>query len=274
MSTSILYLAIVAIWACFLVPAWLRRPQAPAADAEYDSEAGGWAERTADTESDVDVVVRVGIDAEVDRRLAQNAGADLRYAAAPVFVADPQPAWADEADPAGPESATAEYADPQYAAADHANAEPDARVRPAQTSQSRQQMLRARRRMLTILVAISGLTAAFTALGEVRWWICVPPAGMLVLYVLLLREIAMADAELARKRAAWLERAERQAAEARRQRAHAAWAPRSAQSASTDDGDSASRLTERTAKIIDISSRVGDQLYDQYADAAVRAVGD
>jgi len=32
--------------------------------------------------------------------------------------------------------------------------------------------------------------------------------------------------------------------------------------------------TERTAEIIDISARVSDQLYDQYADAAVRAVGD
>ena len=29
-----------------------------------------------------------------------------------------------------------------------------------------------------------------------------------------------------------------------------------------------------TAEIIDISARLGDQLYDQYADAAVRAVGD
>ena len=29
-----------------------------------------------------------------------------------------------------------------------------------------------------------------------------------------------------------------------------------------------------SAQIIDISGRVGDQLYDQYADAEVRAVGD
>jgi hypothetical protein len=31
---------------------------------------------------------------------------------------------------------------------------------------------------------------------------------------------------------------------------------------------------EPSAEIIDISARRGDQLYDQYADAAVRAVGD
>ena len=29
-----------------------------------------------------------------------------------------------------------------------------------------------------------------------------------------------------------------------------------------------------SAQIIDISGRIGDQLYDQYADAEVRAVGD
>ena len=29
-----------------------------------------------------------------------------------------------------------------------------------------------------------------------------------------------------------------------------------------------------SAQIIDISARIGDQLYDQYADAEVRAVGD
>ena len=31
---------------------------------------------------------------------------------------------------------------------------------------------------------------------------------------------------------------------------------------------------EHGAQIIDISARLGDQLYDQYADATMRAVGD
>ena len=34
------------------------------------------------------------------------------------------------------------------------------------------------------------------------------------------------------------------------------------------------REEQPSAQIIDISARVGDQLYDQYADATVRAVGD
>ncbi len=104
------------------------------------------------------------------------------------------------------------------------------------------------------------MTGGFTYLGLVAWWICVPPAGMLVLYVLLLREIAMADAELARKRATWeAARGERLCA------APAGQAEREAYEAS---------LAESGAQIIDISGRVADQLYDQYADAAVRAVGD
>jgi hypothetical protein len=124
-------------------------------------------------------------------------------------------------------------------------------------------MMRARRRMLTILTALVVITVGFVIAGLVQWWICVPPVAMLVLYVLLLREIAMADAELARKRAAW----EAHAAEARAARdlwlqAHEAWQARAHASGGP------------TAEIIDISGRVGDQLYDQYADAAVRAVGD
>ena len=116
--------------------------------------------------------------------------------------------------------------------------------------------------MLTILVAMTAVTGLFTYMGLVALWIVVPPAVLLVLYVLLLREIAMADAELARKRAAW-EAAESRAY-ARHMRAQAQ-AEREAHEAS---------LANSGAKIIDISGRVSDQLYDQYEDAAVRAVGD
>jgi hypothetical protein len=113
--------------------------------------------------------------------------------------------------------------------------------------------------MLTILTSLVFITGAFVASGLVRWWICVPPLVLLVLYVLLLREIAMADAESARKRAAWEARAERDVW----RRAHQAW-----------EAEHDPAAAEPTAEVIDISGRIGDQLYDQYADAAVRAVGD
>ena len=227
MSSAILYLAIIAIWAGFLVPAWLRRPHAKehsSADAARSAHEHVVAEHPAEyvTETESDVEVSVEADFHV---------AVTQHEHATDYMASPTP---DEAaEPGGASSSQ---------------------------SQRRAQMLRARRRMLAILIAMTLLTAGFVYLGLVKWWISVPPAGMLVLYVLLLREIAMADAELGRKRAEW-ERAQTRAYD----RYLRAEAEREAYEAS---------LADSGAEIIDISGRVSDQLYDQYADAAVRAVGD
>ncbi len=106
-----------------------------------------------------------------------------------------------------------------------------------------------------MLVLLSAVAAACTVLKLTSWWVCIPPAGMLGSYLLLLREAALADAEQARRRAAMELRVQ-----AARQRAQAAAAM---------EFDA-----QPSAQIIDISARVGDQLYDQYADATVRAVGD
>ncbi len=242
MSDSILYLAIVAIWAGFLIPAWVRRPHQSKSEYESDSDLAEVdvevaAEHLGDTRPDVTVEV----DTEV--HVAVNAG-------------------------------NSEYRDDvhlhSYDSTDYEADEPLARPvagpRPPRSSQSRQQMMRARRRMLTILTGLTLITGLFVVSGLVQWWICVPPVGMLVLYVLLLREIAMADAELAAKRRAWEARqAHAETApvhpDTTWQRSHQAWV---------------AEVAEPTAEIIDISSRVADQdqLYDQYADAAVRAVGD
>jgi hypothetical protein len=78
---------------------------------------------------------------------------------------------------------------------------------------------------------------------------------MLGMYLLLLREAALADTEAAHRRAAEAHAARQRA----RDRAREAWA---------------ARPPQPTAEIIDISARLGDQLYDQYADATERAVGD
>ena len=226
-SDSILYLAIVAIWAAFLVPAWLRRPHA-ARDAE------------------VELVPEAA-------EFAADAGVPLHRSSDDVASA----ASTAHRNPGGPEYGydvhTHDYGPPAY-----------------EPSQSRVQMMRARRRMLAILTGLVVITAGFFVTGYVQWWICLPPVAMLLLYVLLLREIAMADAELARKRAAW-EAREARAAQASRdvwRRAHEVW------QAEAEADAPAEASAEPTAKIIDISGRVGDQLYDQYADAAARAVGD
>lgn len=216
MSSAILYLAIVAIWAGFLVPAWVRRPH---------SRSG------TQVEADLTEPFAAETDAQIDVEA--------------------------ELDDSAPE-----YRDPEYrdVVPDHTEFGQPSRGRPAvqppaapPSSVGRQQMMQSRRRMLTIMIALTAVAGGSAAIGLTPWWMVAPPAGMLVAYVLLLREIAMADAEMAVKRENAL------AARADRLRAREAWAASN---------------PEPTAQIIDISSRVGDQLYDQYADAAVRAVGD
>jgi hypothetical protein len=115
-------------------------------------------------------------------------------------------------------------------------------------------MLQARRRLLTLLFLLCAAAGACAALKLTPWWACIPPAGMLGMYLLLLREAALADAEQARRRATSEMRVQ-----AARQRDQAYWD---------------AQAEEHSAEIIDISARVSDQLYDQYADATIRAVGD
>jgi len=148
-----------------------------------------------------------------------------------------------------------EHGDDEAANSDAADPTPHEPIRPAAAARSGQQLtrsraLQARRRLLTMLLLLTAAACACAGFKLTAWWACAPPAGMLGMYLLLLRQAALADAEQARRRAAT---------------AHAALtARRRAQRA----------RPEPTAQIIDISARIGDQLYDQYADATVRAVGD
>jgi hypothetical protein len=88
----------------------------------------------------------------------------------------------------------------------------------------------------------------------------IPPGVLLAGFMLLLREASRSDARRARQTAA---------------RRHATgaegWPSPAAVPGGTGQPEDA---TESGAQIIDISARVGDQLYDQYADAEMRAVGD
>lgn len=121
---------------------------------------------------------------------------------------------------------------------------------PAAVSASRSKVLQARRRLLTMLVALTMVAAACTYLKITSWWLCVPPVTMLVVYLFVLRAAARIDAEQARVWAAQYERYQ-----------EARWREQEA-------------LAQQTAEVIDISDRLGDQLYDQYEDATIRAVGD
>jgi hypothetical protein len=138
----------------------------------------------------------------------------------------------------------------QYDAAEDVDAHPRQTAAPL----PRSRVLQARRRLLTMLLLLTAVAAGCTTLKLTSWWVCIPPAVLLGGYLLLLREAALADADQARQRAAMDMRIQ-----AARERAYVA---------------AMEREEEPSAQIIDISARVGDQLYDQYADATVRAVGD
>lgn len=137
-------------------------------------------------------------------------------------------------------------------------AEPEHQGYPPPLPTSR--MLQARRRLLTMLVLLTAAAAGCTYIKLTPWWVCAPPAGLLFTYLLLLREAARADAEQAHRRAdaqARYRAARRREYEASLpQHVHLQWP------------------VEQAAEVIDISGRVRDQLYDQYADASERAVGD
>ena len=146
----------------------------------------------------------------------------------------------------------------------------DAGERPGTAARERRaRMIRGRRRMLCMLLVLTVAVMCLAFLGPAAWWIAIPPVVLLAGYLLLLREAAHADAE-ARERQA----RERSAAMARqaREARQAADAQRGTRTGSSPAWPA--HETPPAAEIIDISARVGDQLYDQYADARLRAVGD
>jgi hypothetical protein len=122
-------------------------------------------------------------------------------------------------------------------------------------------VLSARRRLLGLLLVLAIGSGALAYTKMAAWWVIVPPTVMLLGYLALLREASKADAkrrEQARARA----RATAAAAVAAARRAAV---PRRAPAPAPD------------AQVIDISAsltRAGQEFYDQYADAKLRAVGD
>jgi len=136
-------------------------------------------------------------------------------------------------------------------------------------SERRARMVRGRRRMLWMLISLTAVGAGLAYLRLAAWWIVIPPVALLGGYLLVLREAALGDAE-ARELLAVQARRAREAQARRKAEAE----PGRTTGTSVPTGlvrDSAE--TDPHAEIIDISERVGDQFYDQYADAKLRAVG-
>jgi hypothetical protein len=241
LSSAILFLAIIAIWACALVPRWLRRSHETGSEQEVQAEATYYAEPPGDAE--YEAFAEPGAD-----------GADM----------DPSPI-SYEAQPTHPDSSAWSEPAARLDASAHNQAYQPSRYspppRPMAPAGGRARVLQARRRMLTMLVALAVAAVGCVMTGLTRWWTAVPPVGMLFVYLLLLREAARADAEASRRAEAYA----RAQAAARYRAWQAQELPRVA------------REPEPAAEVIDISGRTPeteDQLYDQYTDAEVRAVGD
>jgi hypothetical protein len=133
--------------------------------------------------------------------------------------------------------------------------------RGASPAARRRAILRGRRRMLAITTALVAAAVVIAVAHLAAWWVVVPPMMMFGGFMMLLREAARTDADRGHRLAAHAGAVRRSAADG-------------VVAAETVRAPVTTPKPAWTAEIIDISARLGDQLYDQYADAAVRAVGD
>ena len=254
MSSAILYVAIVAIWAGVLIPRWLRR----------DSAAGGRGSEDLSTAEAKPEVAEEPATAPAPRRREDAAGRE----APPARIVRPVRGEERVAAPvpARPEPRAAESRAAESRAAEPRAAEPRADVPGGgPREQDHKRVVSARRRLLSMLLvlAIGSGWLAYTKMAA--WWVVVPPTIMLLGYLGMLREASKADAErreLARTRAASAAAATTTAAAA----AKSAAPPAAAAPAPVPD-----------AEVIDISASLtvaGHKFSDQYADSKLRAVGD
>jgi hypothetical protein len=211
LSSAILYLAIVAIWAIVLVPRWLRPPQTSGM---------------------------------LESNLAE-----------PVAASPLEDVAEAEEDADGGENLPA---------------------RPAAAGR-RERILQARRRMLVTLSVITAGSMVIAVTHLAAAWVVIPPAVMLAGFVLLLHEAARIDTERAWAAARQPDRGTGTDTAAAGEPGGEETGPADsgqAEVASAQAGASGPQAGKPSAEIIDISGRIGDQLYDQYADAEVRAIGD
>ena len=194
MSSAILYVAIVAIWACVLIPRWLRRDPARGAGNTADTQVPGNVVRgdvvlTADADDSVVVTAPEPVSAvRVRYTETVRAGVTVEAEADPVQEEVPVPPAERRVPP------------------------------PLPPEESRRRMLAARRRLLGMLIILEIAAIALAVLGFAALWVLIPPSLMLIGYVLLLREASHADAERA-QREEEAARARAQARERARERA-------------------------------------------------------
>jgi hypothetical protein len=265
-SSAILYVAIVAIWACVLIPRWLRRDSAHGASSAASETIPVDMAPGDDVADDIDSGTPAPAPAPADE--VQAGAVPVRGGAVPV-----QARARPEAD---------ERRD------DAAEPPADDAPPPLTPEESRRRMLAARRRLLGMMLALEAAAIALAVLGLAALWVVIPPSIMLSGYLLLLREVAHADAERAEREREAVRAGDR-ARERARTRARASQRPAGTVAAPAspvpgyeDAGPGrdfapglAGKYTTSNAEVIAISERADDDYGDdEYTGNKLRAVGD
>jgi hypothetical protein len=282
-SSAILYVAIVAIWACVLIPRWLRRDSARGAGNEADTQVAGEVVqgdvvRDEDTADD-DVPRDDQVASPVQARSADydDYGRHAYYSRAYTSAARLETARTEEA----PEAAV-RAGDVRESRAETPHDGPSP-VR----EDARRRMLAARRRLLGMLVILEIAAIALAMLKLAALWVLIPPTVMLIGYLLLLREASHADAERAQREedaARAQARAQARARERAARRATAAppaAAPPPPAPRYEDPGPGrdfapglAGKYTASNAEVIDTDEQADEDYHDEYTANKLRAVGD
>ena len=199
----------------------------------------------------------------------------------PVPAEDADADWRDPADPGQDAAAAwtvgtvipdtesehapgADAGEPEDGATEDEPKEPAAAPSPISR---RAEVVKARRRMLTTLITLTVIVIGLAATRVDAYWIIIPPVVLLSGYLLLLRKFTQLDAERSH-RAARI----RHAARVRTDQEPST--PQVPAAGGDHESGPDAPSAPGDADIIDISGRIGDQVYDQYSDAANRAVGD
>ncbi len=135
----------------------------------------------------------------------------------------------------------------------------------------RRRVLAARRRLLGLLVLLAAAAGALAGTRMAAWWVVVPPSVMLLGYLPLLRAASKVDAERRELESRYQMASDQQADYSR--------SGSGSRSRSRDVGEPVMPVAHVTpvrlavpAEVVDAMAE--DEIYDQYTDAKLRAVGD
>lgn len=238
-SSGLLYLAIVGVWALVLVPMWLRRPDAGDRSdtrllprrGSFDGRAGHPAGRPATGYRRPPASPPAPSRMPEGPAAGRAAGSPTKPGVEPATEpARRQPSGRRPSgrQPAGPPSRRAEVQLPG--------------------GRQRARAIARRRRRLVGVCLFFIVAVILAATGVTPWWVIAPPAVLLAGYLAMLRAARQIDAE--------------------RRRMYAEQ-PENPLSAPAEPAEPAAEVIP-----LSVAARERDELYDQYTDAGRRAVGD